>query len=170
MSRLNLSPRRGMIKVSKGGRDELIRLAIEKDVAAIRECAQQAYARYVPLIGRKPAPMVADFESQVEDGSVYIAGDSNGEFQGYIVFFPEQDHILLESVAVLTRAAGKGIGKTLIRFCEAEAGRRGFAAVRLYTNERMTENLLIYPRLGYVEMARRSEEGFKRVYFEKLLS
>jgi hypothetical protein len=33
----------------------------------------------------------------------------------------------------------------------------------------MTENLSIYPRLGYVEVARRSEDGFNRVFFEKQL-
>lgn len=30
--------------------------------------------------------------------------------------------------------------------------------------------LTIYPRLGYVEVERRSEDGFDRVYFEKRLS
>ena len=147
----------------------MIRLATEKDLAAVRDCAQQAYARYVPLIGRKPAPMVADFERQIAEGAVHIAINPMGEFQGYIVFFPEHDHILLESVAVLPSATGKGIGKTLIQFCEEQGRRQSLAAVHLYTNERMTENLAIYPRLGYVEVARRSEDGFKRVYFEKRL-
>jgi GNAT superfamily N-acetyltransferase len=83
------------------------------------------------------------------------------------VFYPEGDHILLENVAVLPSAAGKGIGKALIGFCEDEARRRGFGSVHLYTNERMAENLSIYPRLGYVEVARRVEDGFNRVFFAK---
>jgi hypothetical protein len=37
----------------------------------------------------------------------------------------------------------------------------------LYTNEKMTDNLSIYRKLGYVEVARRTENGFNRVYFEK---
>ena len=42
-------------------------------------------------------------------------------------------------------------------------------AVHLYTNEKMAENLLIYPKLGYTEVERRTEDGFNRVYFEKTL-
>jgi hypothetical protein len=31
----------------------------------------------------------------------------------------------------------------------------------------MMENLSLYPNLGYVEVARRSDRGFNRVFFEK---
>lgn len=148
----------------------MIRLATESDVTAVKDCAEQAYARYIPLIGRKPAPMVADFTAQIAEGAVHIAVDAKGALQGYIVLFCEGDHILLESVAVLPRAAGQGIGKTLIAFCDDEARRLGLSAVHLYTNEKMIENLSIYPRLGYVAVDRRSESGFARVYFEKRLT
>ena len=47
--------------------------------------------------------------------------------------------------------------------------RLGLARVTLYTNARMHENLVLYPRLGYVEIDRRREDGFDRVYFEKML-
>ena len=113
--------------------------------------------------------MVADFEAQIAAGSVYVATGADGDFHGFIVFFPEDQHILLENVAVLPSVAGQGIGKTLIHFCEDEGRRRGFEIVRLYTNEKMTENLLIYPRLGYDKVARRTEEGFHRIYYEKRL-
>jgi ribosomal protein S18 acetylase RimI-like enzyme len=145
----------------------VIRQAETKDEPDIRDCAEQAYARYVPLIGRKPAPMVADFAAQIAAGVIYVATEDNGVFQGFVVFYPEGQHILLENVAVLPRAAGRGIGKALICFCENEARRRGFSVVHLYTNEKMTENLSIYPRLGYAEVGRRSEGGFNRVFFEK---
>ena len=147
----------------------MIRLAEASDEPEIRECAEQAYARYVPLIGRKPAPMVADFAAQIAAGEVYVATDDRDAFQGFIVFYAEEGHILLENVAVLPRAAGRGVGKTLIGFCENAARQCGMN-VHLYTNEKMTDNLSIYPKLGYVEGARRSEDGFNRVYFEKALT
>jgi ribosomal protein S18 acetylase RimI-like enzyme len=147
----------------------MIRRANASDEPAIRDCAERAYAWYVPAIGRKPAPMVADFKSQIEAGEVYVALDEDSNFQGFIVFFPEGTRILLENVAVLPSATGQGVGKSLIKFCEDEAQRLGFDAVHLYTNEKMTENLSIYPRLGYVEVARRTEDGFNRVFFEKNL-
>ncbi|MNH40626.1 putative acetyltransferase [compost metagenome] len=77
--------------------------------------------------------------------------------------------MLLENVAVLPSAAGRGVGKALISFCENTARQRGINAVHLYTNEMMTENLSIYPRLGYVKVGQRTEDAFKRVYFEKAL-
>ena len=145
----------------------MIRLAQSRDEVEIRRCAQQAYTRYVPLIGRKPAPIVADFPAQIAEGWVYVATDDQGSFQGYIVFYAEGSHVLLESVAVLPSAAGRGVGRALIGVCEDAARQSGLKGVRLYTNEKMTDNLLIYPKLGYVQVAQRTEDGFKRVYFEK---
>ena len=113
--------------------------------------------------------MVADFKVHIAAGDTYVATDDVGVFQGFIVFFPEEQHILLDNVAVLPSAAGRGIGRSLIGFCEDEARRRGFSAVHLKTNEKMIENLSIYPRLGYAEVARRTEDGFNRVFFEKAL-
>lgn len=147
----------------------MIRLAVATDEPEVRQCAGQAYARYVPLIGRKPAPMTADFARQIADGVVYVATDDRAVFQGFIVFYAEHGHMLLENVAVLPSAAGQGVGKALIRFCEDAARQQGVGAVHLYTNEKMTENLSIYPKLGYVNVGQRTEDGFKRVYFEKTL-
>jgi GNAT superfamily N-acetyltransferase len=147
----------------------MIRKAVATDEIAIRSCAERAYTRYVAAIGRKPAPMVADFAAQIAEGQVHVAAGDAEEFHGFIVFFPKGDAMFLENVAVEPAAAGSGIGKSLIAFCEAEARRLGLAAVTLYTNEKMVENLSIYPKLGYVETDRRSEDGFNRVFFEKRL-
>lgn len=148
----------------------MIRQAVASDESEIRECAEQAYARYVPLIGQKPAPMVADFAAQIAAGKVYVATDDREDFQGFIVFYAEEGHVHLENVAVLPRAAGRGVGKALIGFCEGSAQRCGLNAVHLYTNEKMIDNLSIYPKLGYAEVGRRTEGGFNRVYFEKSLT
>lgn len=148
----------------------MIRLATTPDEPAIKECAEQAYARCVPLIGRKPAPMVADFAAQIAAGHVFLATDDQDQLQGFIVFFVKEEHVLLENVAVLPRAAGQGVGKALINFCEAFARAQNLGSVQLYTNEKMIENLSIYPKLGYAEVERRSDDGFNRVYFEKALN
>lgn len=147
----------------------MIRQATTRDEAQIRQCAEQAYARYVEPIGRKPAPMVADFAAQIAAKEVFVASDDHGRFQGFIVFRAEEGHVLLENVAVLPRASGRGVGKALIQFCEDAARKQGLGSVRLYTNEKMTENLSIYPRLGYAETGRHTEDGFDRVFFEKAI-
>lgn len=145
----------------------MIRKAEPAHEAQIRSCAERAYVRYVAAIGRKPAPMVAHFAAAIAAGHVWLANSPQGEMLGFIVFFPEGDRMLLENVAVMPEAAGRGVGKTLIRFCEEQARRAGLQGVTLYTNAKMTENLTIYPRLGYVEVGRRHEDGFDRVFFEK---
>jgi GNAT superfamily N-acetyltransferase len=149
------------------GHSTVIRPAVATDEGDIRACAESAYSRYIEAIGRRPAPMDADFSAQIAAGEVHVATDADGAFQGFIVFFPEDGHMLLENVAVMPSAAGKGVGKSLTTFCEDEAKRLGLGSVKLYTNEKMIENLSIYPRLGYVETDRRTENGFNRVFFEK---
>lgn len=62
----------------------------------------------------------------------------------------------------------EGHGRCLI--CEDAARQCGMSGLHLYTNEKMTDNLSIYPKLGYVKVAQRTEDGFKRVYFEKTLT
>jgi ribosomal protein S18 acetylase RimI-like enzyme len=152
------------------GEIQMIRQAVANDEAAVRACAEQAYSQYISTIGRKPAPMSADYRTQIAEGLVHLATGEQDELRGFIVFFPVDQHMLLENVAVSEAGRGQGIGKALIQFCEAEARRLGLASVRLYTNAKMTDNLSIYPRLGYLEVERRTEDGFDRVYFEKTLS
>ena len=148
----------------------MIRQGRATDEPAVRHCAELAFARYVPRIGRMPAPMLADFRAQIASGDLFVAVGDDGQVAGYIVFYAEGDHVMLESVAVMPAMTGRGIGAALIGFCENDARQQGFVAVRLYTNEAMTENLALYPKLGYVETGRRVEDGFKRVYFEKALT
>ena len=146
-----------------------IRLATLSDVPAIEDCATKAYAKYVERIGWKPAPMIADFRKRAMDRTVHVAAADDESVLGFIVFFPSRDVMHLENVAVADGQQGKGIGSNLIAFCEEAARTRGFQAVELYTNEKMTENLTLYPWMGYRETDRRREEGFNRVFFRKEL-
>jgi GNAT superfamily N-acetyltransferase len=146
-----------------------IRQAHAADEIAVRECAEGAYGRYVATMGKKPAPMVADFASLIASGVLHVAVGRDADMLGFIVFYHEGEHVLLENVAVRQNAVGRGIGKRLIAFCESEAKRSNAKSIKLYTNEKMTENLSIYPHLGYRETERKTEDGFNRVYFEKLI-
>ena len=46
----------------------------------------------------------------------------------------------------------------------------GFDSIYLYTHEKMTENLALYSRIGYVEYERRSQGAFSLVYMRKHLA
>lgn len=145
-----------------------LRRAVSTDLEEVRACAQVAYGKYIERIGKAPAPMSADFARQIEQGLVYVATRAR-RFAGYVAFFPEGDHLHLDAVAVLPEHAGKGVGKALIGFVEQAARQAGLKAVELYTNEAMTENLSMYPKLGYEETHRRRQAGYNRVFFRKPL-
>jgi len=145
-----------------------IRSASFEDLAAVEAIVKSAYARYVPIIGRKPGPMLDDYRALIDKGHVYVLSDGGG-ISAILVLIPEEHAMLLDNVAVSPHAQGRGHGRALIAFAERMARERGLRAIRLYTNEAMTENVALYGRLGFVETHRREEQGFRRVYMAKLL-
>ena len=145
-----------------------IRFASLEDLAAVEAIVESAYARYVPIIGRKPGPMLDDYRALIDKGHVYVLSDGGG-ISAILVLIPEEHAMLLDNVAVSPHAQGRGHGRALIAFAERMARERGLRAIRLYTNEAMTENVALYGRLGFVETHRREEQGFRRVYMAKLL-
>jgi ribosomal protein S18 acetylase RimI-like enzyme len=130
--------------------------------------ATDAYAKYVSRIGRKPAPMTADYTAAVESASVWIAETAKAVL-GFVITRRDRDSILIETVAVATAAQGRGIGLALMNQAESDARASGVAIIRLYTNVAMTENLAYYSRHGYRETHRATEDGYRRVFFEKRL-
>jgi GNAT superfamily N-acetyltransferase len=145
-----------------------IRVAEPADVSAVSACVRAAYAIYVERIGRPPAPMRADYNALVAAREVWVACEDEA-IVGVLVVRPRQNSLILENVAVSPTEQGRGIGRALIGFAERHASELGLPAVELYTNERTTENLSLYPALGYVETDRRREAGFSRVFFRKQL-
>ena len=139
-----------------------------EDAAAVAACVNAAYERYVPRMGAKPAPMLADYPAEVAAGRVYVLRDGDA-LRGLIVLIAEPDHLFIENVAVHPEAQGRGFGRRLLDFAEAEARRLNLPELRLYTNELMTENLSLYAHLGYVEVDRRLDEGYRRVFMVKRL-
>ena len=146
----------------------VIRKAIPSDLEQVEACAVAAYTRYIERIGKAPAPMVADFAASIENEHLYVI-EANANVCGFVVFYARDNHIHLENVALDPRFQGRGLGMRLIEFVEQRAKADGYLRVELYTNAKMTENLGLYPRLGYQQFDRRVENGFDRVYFKKTL-
>src|SRR3954451_21354195 len=141
-----------------------IRPAVPDDAAAVDELVQRAYSHYVGRIGRRPGPMDDDYVEKVERGHVFVAVEAS-DVIGLIVLIEEPDHLLVENVAVEPERQSQGIGRALLAFAEAAAVEAGLTTIRLYTHAAMTENLAFYPRLGYTEVDRRTDNGFERVFF-----
>ncbi len=145
-----------------------IRKARAGDEASVLALIRACYAKYVPRIGREPAPMTDDYGAEIAQGNCWVL-DGPGRLSGVLVMRAKDGGWFVDTVGVDPAEQGRGVGKALMAFAEAEARRQGFSAVRLYTNARMTENIPFYEGLGYAITGRRTEDGFDRVFFEKLL-
>lgn len=146
----------------------MIRLASREDGERLATIVDAAYAPYIPRIGGKPGPMLEDYADLAAKGLAHV-WEENGAILGLVVLIDEDGHLLLDNIAVAPEAQGKGIGGRLMAFVEAEGLRRGYTELRLYTNEKMTENLTLYPKLGFEETHRGRQAGFDRVFFRKCL-
>jgi len=110
--------------------------------------------------------MTEDYAEVIRSRQVTVA-ESNGTIAGVIVLTVTDEGFLIDNVAVHPSRRGTGLGKALLEFAEAEARRAGYDSVYLFTHEKMTENLALYSRIGYIEYDRRSQGDFSLVYMRK---
>jgi ribosomal protein S18 acetylase RimI-like enzyme len=147
-----------------------IRPADGADLSAVVACVDAAYNKYIVRIGRKPAPVLADYAALIARGVVHVLPDPiTGDLRGLIVLWPTDGALFVENVAVHPRSQGQGFGHRLMAFAEEQARAANLPEVRLYANEAMTENLAFYGRLGFEETGRRVEDGYMRVFLRKIL-
>jgi len=149
-------------------RNWLLRPAREADAGSLARLIDDAYGHYVERLGMRPGPMREDYTEVIRDREVTLA-ESEGALVGAIVLGADEQGFTIENVAVHPMRQGEGLGRTLLELAEEEARRNGFDAIHLYTHEKMTENLALYERIGYVEYERRAEQGFSRVFMSKPL-
>ena len=148
----------------------MIRRARPADRAAVEAIVHAAYAIYVDRVDKPPGPMLDDYARLIADGAVSVLEDADGTIAAIVVLVLQPDHLLLDNIAVRPDRQGQGFGRQLITFAEAEARRLGFTQLRLYTHEKMTENIALYKRLGFVETGRGHQAGYDRVFMTKRLA
>jgi GNAT superfamily N-acetyltransferase len=125
-----------------------LRQAVAGDAAAIRALTRAAYAKWVPLIGREPRPMTADYERAMRTHRFDLLYTEE-KLVALIETVHHLDHLLIENVAVAPSFQGRGFGRMLIAHAEQWAASLGLREVRLYTNKCFTENIQLYTKLGY---------------------
>ena len=145
-----------------------LRRATSADAVAVRNLTRDAYAKWVPIIGREPKPMIADYTAAIRNHLVDLL-ELNGELMALVEARFETDHLLIVNIAVSPVAQGHGYGRALLAHAEELARSAGMREARLYTNSRFTENLKLYDRLGYqVDREETSHLGVT-VYMSKRL-
>ncbi|MBY0251768.1 MAG: GNAT family N-acetyltransferase [Methylobacterium organophilum] len=125
-----------------------LRRGAQADAEAVRALVEAAYTKWIPVIGRLPIPMQADYAQALRDHrfDLLVAGP---DLAGLIETRAEADHLLVVNVAVHPAFQGRGFGSQLMGRADAVAAEAGLTRLRLYTNKKYTANLRLYGALGY---------------------
>ena len=145
-----------------------IRAATAADVSAITEIVDQAYRHYIARMGKPPGPMLDDYAARVSEGVVWVL-EEGAAVAVIVVLLPTTNYLLLDNIAISPAPQGLGLGRQMLAFAEAEALRRGYCEIRLYTHQTMVENQRLYASIGYEETERGTEAGYDRVFMRKQL-
>jgi len=125
-----------------------LRRAEPADAPAIDTLTQAAYAKWVPVLGRKPRPMTVDYAVAVRAHRIDLLEDASG-LLALIEMALEPDHLLIVNLAVAPDWQGRGLGSRLLAHAEVVARAEGRPLLRLYTNRLMRPNIALYRSRGY---------------------
>lgn len=110
--------------------------------------------------------MREDYGVLIGGGSLWVIG---APVVGMVTLTEDGSALHVDNLAAHPAVQGMGIGRQLLDFAERSAREGGIARLELYTNEVMTENISFYEHVGYREIARLTEDGYRRVLMEKRL-
>jgi ribosomal protein S18 acetylase RimI-like enzyme len=147
----------------------VVERAKAEDVFAIKLMVDAAYSKYIERLGKLPAAMNSDYDKLLETQNVSVLR-LGGCVVGSILLSRDGDAIKVNNLVVDPSAQGRGYGRALMDYAEYMARAQGLAAVTLFTNEKMHENIALYMKIGFTETGRKAEDGFNRVFFRKNLA
>ena len=143
-----------------------IRAAVPANAAMIRALVRAAYARWVPILGREPLPMNADYQRAVQEHQIDVLY-VDGRMMGLIEMIIYPDHLWIENVAITPESQGKGFGRQLLDHAERRAARAGCPEIRLLTNAAFEANVALYRAIGYDIDRQEAFMGGTTVYMRK---
>ena len=145
-----------------------LRTATDADADAVRALTCAAYAKWVPVIGREPLPMTADYDAALLQHEIELA--CLGQVVvGLVETEMRDDHLWVENLAVWPGHQGLGLGRQLLARAEGRARAAGRAEMRLQTNEAFAANIAMYTRFGYYVAAREPFRGGFTLHLRKPL-
>lgn len=139
---------------------------LPQDAEMIRGFVRATYAKWVPVMGREPLPMVADYDLALARHHFRLAFDG-AALAGLIETVAEADHLWVENIAVRSDLQGRGLGRLLLGLAQDAARAQGLPEVRLLTNAALTRNLAFYEADGFRRDATEPFRGGHIVRFSK---
>jgi ribosomal protein S18 acetylase RimI-like enzyme len=143
-----------------------LRPALRDDAEAVRDLVRTAYAKWVPVIGREPMPMQADYAVAVVENDFDLLCDGD-IIVGVLETIHKPDHLWIENIAVHPDRQGQGLGRRLLQWAERRAEVAGTGELRLVTNEAFAANIKLYQKVGYMIDRTEPFKGGTAVYMSK---
>lgn len=129
-------------------KDSHIRRGTTEDVDLIRDFTRAAYAKWIPLIGREPLPMAADYETALRQHRFDLLYKTNA-LAALIETIARSDHLHIQNLCVSPKFYRLGLGSQLLNYAQDMAVDENLPALRLDTNKFFTGNVDLYLRHGF---------------------
>ena len=134
-------------EVSKDSHGEIKR-AGPQDAQVVRQLVRDAYAQWVPILGREPLPMKADYERAIREHEIDLLY-ADGCLVALIEVIVNVDHIFIENIAVRPTRQGEGLGRHLLSHAEQKARNAKMPTLCLLTNQAFEANTRLYTSVGF---------------------
>ena len=129
-------------------KDSHIQRGTTEDVDLIRDFTRAAYAKWIPLIGREPLPMAADYETALRQHRFDLLYKTNA-LAALIETIARSDHLHIQNLCVSPKFQRLGLGSQLLNYAQDMAVGENLPALRLDTNKFFTGNVDLYLRHGF---------------------
>lgn len=145
-----------------------LRTATREDVRAIRALTREAYAKWIPQVGREPLPMTVDYVVAVRTHRFDLL-ERDGALIALVETILHPDHIWVENLAVSPRHHGQGLGQRMLGHAENVGRMLGHTEIKLLTNQAFSGNVDFYLRRGFAIERTEPFKGSTTVYMRKSL-
>lgn len=125
-----------------------IRRAQADDAAALAAIQAGAFARNRAILGVEPLPLLTSASEIIAEKEAWLL-EVDGAPVAALALEAEGEALLIWSVATAPGAEGRGHGRRLLAFAHERARADGFETLKLYTGEKLVDNVDWYRRNGF---------------------
>jgi len=109
-----------------------LRRANLSDETPVRALVDAAYARWIPVIGARPEPMLRDYAAVLRHHEVWVHCAPKGRIDAMLELVEAPDHLHIANLAVSPERQGRGLGSALLRFRKPGVALADFQAASLF--------------------------------------